>query len=293
MALALRCRVALLCAFLFLGIDAGTPSDDDKKPIKLSNWEDVTKDSIAKAQEAAAAADKAAASAKKSAGEAEDLSKKVPDMLEKAKPVVAAVEKSLKEAQDAEKSAEELMKTVEEQAYEAAKPVAEKEVKRLQAEADGFYAAYLADLQLSRVPTLDKTAQAAAVTAAQKPYADAENQVAATVESYSGLAQTLASEVSMYQGKAKELANMAVGEQASGSGTLAAKHMMEAHKMLIVAKEKKARALKVQGLAEKINNVLPSYRQATEMAGDHARMAFSGLQLSQRRSRLRSSEPSP
>mmetsp|Transcript_27783 Transcript_27783/g.50198 ORF Transcript_27783/g.50198 Transcript_27783/m.50198 type:complete len:239 (+) Transcript_27783:228-944(+) len=225
---------------------------------------------------------------KKAAGEAEALGKKVPDMLEQAKPVVAAVEKSLKEAQDAEKAAEELMKKVEEQAYEAAKPAAEKEVKRLQAEAGGYYAAYLADLQLSQVPALDKTAQATAVSAAQKPYVDAENKVAATVETYSGLAQTLAAEVSMYQGKAKELANMAVGEQASGSGTLAAQHMMEAHKMLIVAKEKKARALKVQGLAEKINNVLPNYKQATEMAGDHARMAFSGLQLSSRRSgRLR------
>eukprot|EP00434_Breviolum_minutum_P025597 symbB.v1.2.022615.t1/scaffold1976.1/size93997/2 len=132
---------------------------------------------------------------------------------------------------------------------------------------------------------MDHSAQVEKVKQAQQPYKDAEQKVEGTVESYNSLAISLANEVIMYTDKAKKLADTAVQEQASGSAVLAAKHMLEATKLMHMAKEKKVRALKIRELAERLNSqILPSYKQAVDVAALHA--SFSGLQLSQK-SRLR------
>ena len=174
---------------------------------------------------------------------------------------------ALKTAEDAEKEASELLKSVEKAAYEAGKKSAEREVHRLESEAENFYTSYVADMKLARVDT----PQEKEVTKAVQAYVDAEEKVEATVESYNSLAISLANEVKMYAEKAKKLADQAAQEQGSGSSNLAAKHMLEAQKLMHMAKEKKLRALKVRGLAERLDNqVLPSYKQAVGMAKAHA-----------------------
>eukprot|EP00439_Symbiodinium_sp_Y106_P057612 s633_g8.t1 len=228
---------------------------------------------VFQAQEAAHAAGEAAEAAARSAGEAQLMANSAPT------PEVAnAAAQVPRQAPAAVPSAEDMKKALQ-AAYEAGKAAA-----KAQAEAAGFSQAY--DLEQAKIPELDRTAQAQAIKAASKPYVDAENQVEATVESYNSLAVTLANEVVMYVDKAKKLADMAVKEQAAGSPVLASKHLIEAHKLMHEAQEKKARALRIRSLAEKINSeALPSYRQATQLAEHSA--AFSALQLSQQSSHLR------
>ena len=174
---------------------------------------------------------------------------------------------ALKTAEYAEKQASELLKSVEKAAYEAGKKSALREVHRLESEAENFYTSYVADMKLARVDM----PQEKDVTRAVQVYVDAEEKVAATVESYNSLAISLANEVKMYAEKAKKIAAQAAQEQGSGSSNLAAKHMLEAQKLMHMAQEKKLRALKVRALAERLDGqVLPSYKQAVEMAKAHA-----------------------
>mmetsp|Transcript_25855 Transcript_25855/g.56665 ORF Transcript_25855/g.56665 Transcript_25855/m.56665 type:complete len:275 (+) Transcript_25855:32-856(+) len=237
------------------------------------------------AQEAAGAANLDADRAQRSIGRVEVLSKSLPDLSTKAEDAEKRAEAGLKEAEAAQKQAEDLLKTVEETSYAAASKSARKELKRLETDAENHYKSYLSDMKLSRVPPVDHAAQVEELKKAEKPYVDAEQKVEATVESYNSLAISLANEVIMYTDKAKKLADTAVQEQATGSAVLAAKHMLEATKLMHMAKEKKVRALKVRALAERLNSqVLPSYKQAVDIAGLHA--SFSGLQTSQQRHRL-------
>lgn len=238
------------------------------------------------AQEAAGAANLDADRAQRSIGRVEVLSKSLPDLSAKAEDAEKRAEAALKEAEAAQKQAEELLKTVEETSYAAASKSARKELKRLETDAENHYKSYLSDMKLSRVPPVDHAAQVEELKKAEKPYVDAEQKVEATVESYNSLAISLANEeVIMYTDKAKKLADTAVQGQATGSAVLAAKHMLEATKLMHMAKEKKVRVLKVRALAERLNSqVLPSYKQAVDIAGLHA--SFSGLQTSQQRHRL-------
>eukprot|EP00930_Biecheleria_cincta_P076219 TRINITY_DN63430_c0_g1_i1.p1 TRINITY_DN63430_c0_g1~~TRINITY_DN63430_c0_g1_i1.p1 ORF type:complete len:296 (-),score=95.35 TRINITY_DN63430_c0_g1_i1:33-920(-) len=284
----MRCFVLVLLARAISGVVI--PGDERIRSPAAVNFTKLASDTVAKATEASIAAQKAVDQAKFSAADAKSLGDLVPDMVEKADAAVKQAETSWEEAQKAEEQAKALTENVEDQAYEAAKVVAKREVERLKAEAEGHYQAYLADLQLAAVPTVDKTAQAEAVGKAKKPYLAAAQKVEAQIEYYNSLAITVANEAIMYTDKSKKLANMAVNEQALGSATTAAQHMMEAHKLLRVAQEKKARATKIREMVEGMNNnILPSYKQAVEIAGVRA-LAFSGLQVSQRHHHLRRSE---
>ncbi|CAE7259631.1 ANK3 [Symbiodinium natans] len=258
---------------LAAGLTDGTVVGGPRVPVEAAMSQ-----AVFQAQEAAHAAGQAAEAAAKSAGEAEQMAKSAPPPAAK----VAGQEDAPMPltAPAAVPSAEDLKKALQ-AAYEAGKAAA-----KAQAEAEGFSQTY--DLAQAKIPEPDRTAQAQAIKAASKPYVEAENQVEATVESYNSLAVTLANEVVMYVDKAKKLADMAVKEQASGSPVLASQHLLEAHKLMHQAKEKKARALRIRSLAEKINSeALPSYRQATQMAEQSA--AFSALQISQQSSHLRRS----
>ncbi|CAJ1389444.1 unnamed protein product [Effrenium voratum] len=249
---------------------------------------EVVTEAVQKAKEASDAAGDASDVARRAASQVRQLQGELPQLSAKAEDAEKTAEKALKRAEDAQKQAEELLKSVEEKAYSAAKTSARRELERLEGEAGGFYQSYLANMKLARVPELDSAAQAEAVKEAKKPYLDAEQQVEATVESYNSLAISLANEVVMYTDKAKKLAGMAVQEQETSSPVLAAKHMLEAHKLMHIAKEKKARALRVKELAERLaSETLPSYQQAVETAATHAAAAFAGLQLKQRSTRLR------
>jgi len=284
----MRCLVLALLARVILGVVI--PGEEKSGSPAAVDFGELASDTAEKATEASVAAQKAADKAKFSADDAQNLGELVPDMSEKADAAVKQAEKSWEEAQKAEEEAKALTEGVEDQAYDAAKVVANREVERLKEESETHYQAYLADLKLAQVPMVDKTAQAEAVGEAKKPYLAAAQKVEAQIEYYNSLAITVANEAIMYTDKSKKLANMAVNEQALGSATTAARHMMEAHKLVRVAQEKKARATKIKELVERMNNnVLPSYKQAVEIAGVRA-LAFSGLQVSQRHHHLRRSE---
>ncbi|CAK9084868.1 Ankyrin-3, partial [Durusdinium trenchii] len=229
----------------------------------------VVSEAVREAKEASESASDAVDKAERSVGHIKLLKESLPQLSSKADDAEKRAKKALKTAEDAQKKAEELLKTVEDQSYQAASKSARREVERLETDATGYYQSYLSDLKLARVQ--EDIPQVEAIKKSKQPYTDAEEQVDATVESYNSLAISLANEVVMYADKAKKLADTAAQDQATGSAVLAAKHMLQAHKLMHMAKEKKVRALKVRALAERLNsNVLPAYRQAVKVAGVHA-----------------------
>eukprot|EP00933_Yihiella_yeosuensis_P036141 TRINITY_DN2984_c0_g1_i1.p1 TRINITY_DN2984_c0_g1~~TRINITY_DN2984_c0_g1_i1.p1 ORF type:complete len:332 (-),score=127.44 TRINITY_DN2984_c0_g1_i1:161-1156(-) len=261
------------------GAAAGLPAAPTTAPIPGFSLDEKMQVALKGAVAAADAAEKALAQAKGNAQKLDGTADKAPEWKAKMDPAVAKATKALEDAKAAEAAAQALVNQVEDKAYNAARATAEGEVKRLMGEGNVYYGVILAELQLAAVPAANTAGAAIAAKKAMQPYLDAQHKVGAFIDAYNSLAINLANEVVDYTSRSKVLADQAVQEQSIGSSALAANHMIEAHKLLWIAKEKRARALKIRSLAERLNTIEPEYQQAALAAGKHASATFSFQQI--------------
>lgn len=258
-------------------------ADGHADPEQTAKWSDAAAtESLKAADSLAKMADMALQKAKTYAGKAREEGDLASAAKKEVEPTVEAAQKALTEAEQDEVAAQDLLEGVEEKSYEAAKVTAEKEVARVEEESQAYFKAVLEDLRAAVLPPRDEAARNKAAAEAEAPYLEAKKKVEAFATTYNNLAQEIANEVIDDTSKAEELAKMAVQEQTLGSTERANKHMVEAHKLLYAAREKRERAKKVHGLAERINGYVPQYQEAGNIAASNAAVAFSGLQLSSR-----------
>jgi len=164
--------------------------------------------------------------------------------------------------------AQGLLGPVEARAYAAARAAAEAKVRRMDTEAKKYFEALMAEFNALSSPQTD--ANEAAVAQATQPYYEAEMRLRALVESYNKKATETLDQARTLAGQARAMATKATYEQANGDAENAQKHMIQAHQTIENAEKKRGLAKRVRQLAENVNDAIPAYQQATQMAAHHA-----------------------
>lgn len=185
-------------------------------------------------------------------------------------------QESLQQALVINKQVQALLPGVEQKAYAAGRVAAESEVRRLAAEAKGYFGTLKAQFDDLAQPQVDPKVEA--LRAAAQPYYDEELRLKTLVKHYSEQAVTAVAQAQRLAASAHAIAAKAGNEQEVNQTYMAHAHMNQAQSTIVAAAERQDLARGIQRLAESMNAALPGYQQAQQMALDHTLATFSEQQ---------------
>lgn len=180
----------------------------------------------------------------------------------------AQVKQALQQTTALRDEARALLPAVEQQAYAVARAAAEAKVSQLNMEANEYFELLKANFKLKTIPAEDP--KMTAVAQASQPYYEAEATLKAMVQNYNDQAKVALANAHTLEGSAQALAKQAQVEQAEGKAYWAQQHMLEAHQTIARASNTRGLALRIRRMADAVNNAIPQYQQASEMATAHA-----------------------
>lgn len=180
----------------------------------------------------------------------------------------AEAQEALQDALVYNAKSKELLPGVEEMAYAAGRQVAEREVRRLEGEAQEYFRALEADFAAKAKPQLDEKTRK--LLAEVQPYDEAGVKLQALARQYNEQAIAAVMQARRLAARAKFLAKKAGYEQAGNQTKAAWEHMWQANQTVAAASKTGALGGKIRRFAESLNNAVPMYKQAAQMALEHA-----------------------